>query len=407
MLYHSPRTSKVNETLPVCPVHKDRDDRKSAALADLAARPVEGFAPVTRFGLARDILRGSTIRQGMDAGEYFADRDPNRIPVIFLDGEPHRKRRGQIARYFTPKAIKDRHSEVMERTTTELMAKLRQSGREQLDVMSLRLASDVAAEIVGLTSSDASAMSNRLRKLFAASNRGRLPGLRGRLGKIENVLRTMHFHRRDVVPAIRQRQKHDMDDVISFLVREGYSDQEILVECMTYATAGMITTREFIVMVAWQLFEKDELRKLFLEGGEDVQFAILDEILRIDPVAAYVYRRAEEDMVASDGRTVKAGEQFRIDIRTANLDEAATGECPYAIDPERSRKQRMTSSWLSFGDGPHRCPGAQVAMHETRIFIDALMRVPGIRLASPPTLGWLEEINGYELHGAIVECDPA
>jgi cytochrome P450 len=65
----------------------------------------------------------------------------------------------------------------------------------------------------------------------------------------------------------------------------------------------------------------------------------------------------------------------------------------------------MPSNWLSFGDGPHRCPGAQVAMHETRVFIDALLRVPGIRLAKPPTLGWIEEINGYELHGAIVECE--
>ena len=46
-------------------------------------------------------------------------------------------------------------------------------------------------------------------------------------------------------------------------------------------------------------------------------------------------------------------------------------------------------------------------MHETRVFIDALLRVPGIRLTKPPRLGWLEEINGYELHDAIVECDKA
>jgi cytochrome P450 len=210
-----------------------------------------------------------------------------------------------------------------------------------------------------------------------------------------------------VVPAIRHRQKHDRDDVISFLVREGYSDQEILVECMTYATAGMITTREFIVMVAWQLLENEALRRQFLEGGEDAQFAILDEILRVDPVAAYLYRRADEDMVTSDGRQVKAGERFLIDIRNINSDPDATGECPFAIDPDRARRQRMSSNWLSFGDGPHRCPGAQVAMHETRVFIDALLRLPGIRLAKRPEMGWMEEINGYELHGAIVECDRA
>jgi cytochrome P450 len=388
-----------------CPVSSVRDDRKSAALADAAARPQDGFSPVRSFDFARDIMRSPAVRQGMEV-DYFKDKEPSKVPVIFLDGELHKARRAQLARYFTPKAIRDRHSKVMHATTNELMAALRRKGSGQLDVMSLRLACDVAAEIVGLTNTDPDAMSARLRKKFYASAKRRRPGLAGRLGGLEDVARTLWFFHRDVKPAIRHRKQHDCDDVISFLVRQGFSDQEILIECMTYATAGMITTREFIVMVAWHLLEKEDLRARFLEGGEEVQFAILDEILRIDPVAAYVYRRAEEDFTASDGRTVKAGELFMIDIRNINLDEAATGECPFAIDPERAGRQRMPSNWLSFGDGPHRCHGAQVAMHETRVFIDALLRVPGIRLAKAPTLGWIEEINGYELHGAIVECEP-
>lgn len=396
----------VSEAITACPVQAGRDDRKSAALAEAQARPDPGFAPVTSFGMARDLMRSPAVLQGMNAA-YFADKEPSRIPVIFLDGELHKKRRAQLARYFTPKAIKERHRLVMDRTTGELMDQLRRNGRGQLDVMSLRLACDVAAEIVGLTNTEASAMSNRLRKKFRASSKAKRPGLRGRIHRLEDVLRTLWFYRRDVVPAIRHRQKHDMDDIISFLVREGYSDQEILVECMTYATAGMITTREFIVMVAWHLLEKDDLRRQFLEGDEQVQLAILDEILRIDPVAAYIYRRAEGDITTSDGKQIKAGEKFLIDIRNINLDEAAVGECPFTIDAERSKRQRMPSNWMSFADGPHRCPGAQVALHETRVFIDALLRMPGIRLTVPPTLGWQEEINGYELHGAVVECDKA
>jgi cytochrome P450 len=395
---------KTMSEADACPFQAQRDDRKSAALADAQARPDPGFAPVTSYLFARDIMRSAAVRQGMDS-DYFADRDPNRIPVIFLDGEVHKKRRTQLARYFTPKAINERHRLVMDRTTGELMAQLRRSGRGQLDIMSLRLASDVAAEIVGLTTSDAAAMSNRLRKLFRASGKAKRGGLAGRIGQLENVARTLWFFRRDVVPAIRERQTQDKDDVISYLVREGFSDQEILVECMTYATAGMITTREFIVMVAWHLLEKEELRRQFLDGGEEVQFAILDEILRLDPVAAYVYRSADEDFTTSEGRQVKAGEQFLVDIRNINVDAPSAGECPLAIDAERAKRQRMPSNWMSFGDGPHRCPGAQVAMHETRVFIDALLRLPGIRLAAAPSLGWIEDINGYELHGAVVECD--
>lgn len=398
----------MTQTPAACPIapgnQAGRDDRKSAALADAEARPEAGFAPIRSFDFARDIMRSPAMHQGMET-DYFKDKEPSKVPVIFLDGELHKKRRAQLARYFTPKAIRDRHSKVMHQTTAELMAGLRRTGRGQLDVMSLRLACDVAAEIVGLTNTDGDAMSARLRKKFHASAKRKRPGLLGKLGALEDVARTLWFFRRDVVPAIRHRQTHDRDDVISFLVREGYSDQEILVECMTYATAGMITTREFIVMVAWHLFDNADLRRQFLGGDEEDQFAILDEILRIDPVAAYVYRRAEEDWTASDGREVKAGEKFLVDIRNINLDEAAAGSCPHAIDAARAKRQRMPSNWLSFGDGPHRCPGAQVAMHETRIFIDALLRVPGICLVRPPQMGWIEEINGYELHGAIVECE--
>src|SRR6516165_6614925 len=108
-----------------CPI--SRDDRKSAALADAEARPEAGFAPVHNFSFARDIMRSSAVRQGMEA-DYFADKEPSKIPVIFLDGEIHNKRRAQLARYFTPKAIKDRHRAVMDRTTAELMGELRRAG---------------------------------------------------------------------------------------------------------------------------------------------------------------------------------------------------------------------------------------------------------------------------------------
>jgi cytochrome P450 len=194
--------------------------------------------------------------------------------------------------------------------------------------------------------------------------------------------------------------------VISYCVQENYSNKQILIECMTYATAGMLTTREFIVMVAWHLFDNAELRELFLTGGEETQFGILDEILRLEPVAAMLHRKAAEDVSAA-GREVKAGELYGINMREVNVDEAVTGACPFAIDPDRAKRQRIAGSWMSFGDGPHRCPGSQVALHETRVFVDALLRVPGVHLKQTPTIGWCAPIMGYEVHGAVVACHKA
>ncbi len=110
-------------------------------------------------------------------------------------------------------------------------------------------------------------------------------------------------------------------------------------------------------------------------------------------------------MEGPQGETIRAGERFALDIRAANTDASAVGAMPLAFDAARGRREKVPGGWLSFGDGAHRCPGAQVALHETRVFIDALLSVPGIRLERPPTIGWCDPIGGYELHGAIVTCE--
>jgi cytochrome P450 len=325
--------------------------------------------------------------------------------VIFLDGEVHRSRRAMLARFFSPKAIKDHHLAVMEATTQGLIGQLRKDGRGQLDLMSMQLACDVAAAIVGLTDSDRVAMARRIRMTFEGTDFDDRKGLRKLVHSLKMAYKSLTFFWFDVKPAIRARRKQPRADIISHLIEQGYPDKAILIDCLTYATAGMLTTREFIVMVAWYMFDRPELRDLFLAADEAGQIEILEEILRLEPVAAFVYRKAAEDMTGPGGETIKAGERFALDIRAANTDPAMAGACPLGFDAERGRRQKVPGGWLSFGDGAHRCPGAQVALGETRVFIDALLRVPGIRLEIPPSVGWCHPIGGYELHGAIVTCE--
>ena len=81
------------------------------------------------------------------------------------------------------------------------------------------------------------------------------------------------------------------------------------------------------------------------------------------------------------------------------------GACPFALDPGRAAGGRSAATHLSFGDGAHRCPGASVALHETRVFIDRLMRVPGLGLEREPDMHWNAALASYELRDAIVTCD--
>lgn len=380
---------------------------KTAAIAAAEARPQYDCPVVRDFSTGRDILRSPLVVQANRGADKIAAMigDPEKTPVSFLDGEPHKQRRGQIARFFTPKAMKERYRPVMEASTARLVTRLRRSGCEQLDLMSFELACDVTSEIVGLTDSNPRAMAQRIRKSFTTL--ASVP--KGRIGKflfgLDKLIRLQLFYVLDVLPAIRARRKQPGDDVLSQIMAKNYPRKAILLECQTYGSAGMMTTREFIVAAAWHLLDDAELRYAFLTGGEEVQFGILDEVLRLDPVVTHSHRRATEDFTTADGQQIKAGSYYAVDLRAANMDPAVVGENPQEFDMNRSARQRMTSSWMSFAAGPHRCPGAQLAMHETRVFLDALLRVPGIRLANPPTPLWTG--TTYELHGAFVECDRA
>jgi cytochrome P450 len=166
----------------------------------------------------------------------------------------------------------------------------------------------------------------------------------------------------------------------------------------------MTTTREFITMAAWHLFDRPDLREAFVNGSEQEQFAILEEVLRLEPVGGYVYRRADEAVPEGLEATLEVDRIYAIDIRGANWDEAAAGECPFAIDPARAKRMKQVGSYMSFGDGVHRCPGAQVALHETRVFLDALFRVPGLKLDSVPRLQWNKTLMSYEVRDTWVTC---
>ena len=384
--------------MPTCPVA--RDDRKSARLAAAHLATQSGAQLIDGYTLARDILRNAKMHQaGVDA-QAVDVRNPDHAPVFYLDGESHRKKRGAIARFFTANAVTTRYRPTMQRTAHMLMQRLKQSGRGRLDDLALEMTVTVAAEIVGLTDSNQRAMAKRIAATIASPG-GWLPR---RLAPLNMRYRALMFYFRDVRPAIRARRRERQDDIISHLLDEGYSEQAIMIECLTYAVAGMVTTREFIVMAAWHLLDNETLHARFIAGSEDDQVAILEEILRLEPVAAMLFRRAADELPQFSGGPVASGALFNIDIRAVNTDESVVGECPYSLDPDRSQKAKPGSGSLSFGHGAHRCPGSQVAIGESRIFLDQLLRLPGIRFERAPTMGWHALIMSYELRRAVVVC---
>jgi cytochrome P450 len=395
------------ETVPErrCPLHDNVDRRKSADVAIRNTKPHEGSHWVKKPGVARKILRSKNARQAGASADMVKFKNPEHAPVFFLDGTDHSNKRRKTQRFLSPQAISDQHYLIMKKVSGELIEELKKQGHAKLENLSFILAIEVVSEILGLTNSN---RNNRARRIQNVLGSSLMMASNSTLARtFQHAKRAFHlfvFFAMDVRPAIKARRTSRKEDAISFYLDEGYSNFSIVIECLTYGTAGMLTTREFIIMVAWYLFENEPLRERFLAGDVKTQLSILMEILRLEPVAALIHRRVNEVVDGVEKNPLPPGEKYGIDIRTANIDEEMVGECPFALDPDRAVRQKDSGRYLSFGDGPHSCPGWQVALQETRIFLEQLFRVPGIKLDRNPDISWNNQLGSYELRNADISC---
>lgn len=378
----------------------DRDVSKTGALAreEMARSRRSRF--FGSFEAARKVLRGNKVNQGGVGIQTLKDADPQDVTLFYLDGEPHRARRAAIAPFFSLRAIEDRYEPVMHRCADMLVARLAHSGREDLGALTFRYAVAVTAEVLGLDYFDLDALTGRFGAILDE-------GTGKRTTRDFDDPALLEFFAADVQPAIDARRQTPGEDVISTMIARGHDDRFIRTEVRGYAVAGMVTTREFICMVAWYLLERPEMLDRFRNADAAGQFAILDEVIRVEPVVSVLKREAVAAFDVPGLGAVAPGDILAVDVRAANFCEDVVGACPHAFDPDRRNRMPPKSGYMSFGDGPHRCPGAMLSMHETRIFLDRLVQLPGLRLVSQPRVTWYRPISSYEVKDIVLACDKA
>ena len=210
----------------------------------------------------------------------------------------------------------------------QLVARLRADRPTDLTQLAMRMAVQVAAQVIGLTDSSVTGMSRRLGAFFAsnplAAGRGPAARIRGVLGGA----RTAHFYTADVKPAIRARRRQPREDIVSQLIERGFSDVEILTECITYAAAGMATTRELMSAAAWHLIDDAALLSRYRSADVTGRRHLLEELLRVEPVVGYLRRRTTRPYVIDgpDGpTTIAAGALVDLRLRVVNADPVVAG----------------------------------------------------------------------------------
>jgi len=400
-------TAETKPSASHCPVdHMALSWQKTVPTAPSTGPAIErdeaGLWHVRSFDAVRAVLRSTDTKQA-GFGAELLERMPSTMnqPILYQEGKVHQQQRKQTARFFTPKAVSDNYRQVMEQLSDQLIKKLLRKKQVDLSQLSITLAVRVAAQVVGLTNSYPG-LPQRLEAFFSGdlTNMGLSPRALSNL--LRNQYRTLAFFTLDVLPAIRARKRKPQSDVISHLLAQNYSNAEILTGCITYAAAGMVTTREFISVAAWHLLERPELRQRYVVASEEERYAILYEILRVEPVVTRLYRHATADIELENESTqvvIPQGSMITLEIDASNADQTVVGELPLAVCPGREIKgDHVPEMVMSFGDGVHRCPGAYIAIQETDIFLQRLLALDGLRIVSKPSIRWNELTTGYELH---------
>lgn len=381
-------------------------DRGRSPAACPVGRADDGTWQVREYAAARALLRGpGTVQAGL--GVETVEKLPRRVrrPVLYRDGPEHREHRRQTARYFTPRRVDTHYRPVMERLAEEQLAVLRTAGEAALPELAFELAIGVVSEVVGLRYGRPG-IRRRLERFFPEEfGEPGLTSARGLYWLVRQNTSWLRIHLADVRPAIRAHRRRKHDDLISHLLSEGCSDVEILGECLTFAAAGMVTTREFVCLAAWHLFTDDALRARYRAADESGRLVVLQELLRLEPVVGSLRRRATADLElpASGGPVaVRAGECVEVLLDEANADPTAVGAEPLRVCPDRTFSSGPGRAGLSFGDGPHRCPGAPIALLETDVFLSRLFALEGVRMTGRPRVVLRPAIDGYEIRDLTV-----
>ena len=398
-----------------CPFHSATSQRKALKPGDTPTGRVTKRESIWRIGslaAAKDVLlaRHETIQAGFTA-EYIPRNAFRSHPILISDGPQHDEQRRKVARFFAPRIVATRYGTLMETVVDKILDEAKRTGTITIDRVALYYTVEVTASIVGLTHAKVPALARRLEKFFrqppldrskprlGRTNRQWMAAAANGLGPLVGLFVF------DVLPAVRSRTKHPRQDVISHLIEQDSNLADILVECVTYGTAGMVTTREFITMACWHLLDNDELRQRYVAAEEDERLGILAEIIRLEPPVGHLYRRVTDNLTVTDrdeSYELSPGELVDLDIRQTNADPDAFADDPLQLRPGRDRAKGVQDVGLSFGFGAHGCPGQPLALRETDALLHRLLSLE-VAKRTEPTISWDDLIEGYKVRGLTLD----
>jgi cytochrome P450 len=334
-----------------------------------------------RYDDVREVLGGAAFsRRVLDPdaprvveGEELARLDPD-APNLLINMDPprHTRLRRVLAGALSPRRIASWRPAV-ERIADRLLDRL-EAPADLVAGYAMPLPIEVISEVLGVSVADRKDF-HRWSELALSAAGLSTDEL------IDKGLRFFGYLQR----LIAERREAPGDGLVDALI-----DGRALTESEAVRTLGLLvvggyeTTSTVLARGMYTLLVEPDRYRALRDGGIP---AAVEEILRCHPASdAALLRLATEDVTLPSG-PVREGQYVLPVTAAANLDPDVFPD-PETYDPHRAG----AAAHLSFGHGPHYCPGAGLARLELTVALERLVaRFPRLRMATPPSeVGWLD-----------------
>jgi cytochrome P450 len=179
---------------------------------------------------------------------------------------------------------------------------------------------------------------------------------------------------------VERRRSFPGDDFISHVVHakvegEPISDSDLRNMLSTIMFGGLHTVASMLGFIMHFLARSEIHRQQLVRDNSIIPKAV-DELIRRNGVSN-TSRVVMRD-VSRDGVTLKPGDRITLPNSLVGLDDE---RFPHSLEVDFNRTNAHQHA--AFGNGPHRCPGANTARLEIRIVLEEwLRRIPDFRVSA-------------------------
>lgn len=354
------------------PVHQENPYPTYAMMLEhypvCRVKPTEALA-VTRYDDVKFVLKRYDIFSSAGCRALFeADwlkPECRQNVLVFKDPPEHTKHRPLVKKPFAKHIIKQL-APAMEALSQDLLGSFRHTECDFLEGFAFPFVGGIFLDFIGMKSNQSI---QELRHWVDTAVT--LSPVKPNDSDVEYLEKVLLEQKRHFLAIINDRRANPRDDMVTELVNAEIDgekvDDRILVDMIDLLVMASFHTviHTLSKTVLWLSRNPDMIRQL--KHSANLIPAFIEEMLRLNSSGHSTFRVAVRDYELS-GTTIPAGTLVLPIMAAANRDPRHFPN-PDAVDLGRNNLREH----LSFGFGPHTCPGAELARLELGVALGAIL----------------------------------